>query len=727
LAEEAEAAQEQDNENRPKEPVADVRRWLNEVAAARKREKDFRKDGDRILTIYGGEKPEETPFNILYSNTETLLPALYSQTPRPVVQRRFKDEDPLGKNAAEAGQRTLAFLLDTNVEGYETYSEAMQAAVLDALLPGRGVTMVKYEAEVVDVPQPLPPGSPEGTKPPTIPVKRWESVCPESRSWNRVYFGYAKKWSKVPWIAFEEHLDKEEAEENFGEEIAKKLVYTQGEEEERDEDGGDKKTGADRDTSERKTCLVYQIWDKDGGKKIRYIAPSYNDGYLKEQDDPLGVTGFYPMPRPLRFLEKSNDLSPIALYKLYENQAKELNKITVRLNLIIEALKARGVYDSSLGEEIASVLKEEDNALIPTDKAASLAAEGGLDKAIWFMPLEKLIQVATALIQAREQAKQVIYEITGISDILRGATKASETLGAQEIKNQWGTLRLKRLQKEVQRYARDLLRIMLEIAISKFSERTLAQMTGLPFTTEEQRAQAQTIVQAAAASGQQPDPQAMAVLQSPSWAAVLKLLRDDAQRAYRIDIETNSTVELEATEDQKNIAEVMNAIAQFLNGVAPLVQSGSMPIEAAKAMLLAIVRRYRFGPEVEEQIKMMQMPKPPEDGKAAAEQAKMAAEQQRHAADQQMERENRAAQQQADREKLAMEAQRDANRAARDRESEVAKLANERAIAQMQAQYQKSAEIEKARIGAEASVTVARINAEAAAKAAANRPEKLAA
>jgi hypothetical protein len=690
-------------EERPKEPVAQVRKWLNEIGAARKREKDFRKDGERILRIYGGDKQEETPYNILYSNTETLLPALFSQTPRPVVQRRFKDEDPLGKAAAEAGQRALGFLLDTNVEGYETFQESVQAAVLDALLPGRGVTMLKYEADIVDVPQP------DGS---ALPVKQWESVCPESRSWNRVYFGYAKKWSKVPWIAFEEHLDDDEAKEMFGEAIAGKLIYTQAEEDERDEDG-EKKTNAQSEDSERKTCLVYQIWDRAGGKKIRYIAPCYNDGYVKEQDDPLGVTGFYPMPRPLRFLEKSNDLSPKAIYALYENQAKELNRITIRLKFIIEALKARGVYDSSLGEEVASVLKEDDNALVPTDKGSSLAAEGGLEKAIWMMPLDKLQQVAVTLANAREQCKQVIYEITGIADILRGSSKASETLGAQEIKERWGGLRLKRLQKEVQRYARDMLRIMMEIAVSKFSERTLAQMTGLPFSTEEQRAQAQTLVQAAAASGQQPDPQAMKILQSPAWADVLKLLKDDAARSYRIDIETNSTVELEATEDQKNIAEVMNAIAQFLNGIAPLVTSGAMPIEAAKAMLLAIVRRYRFGPEVEEQIKMMQMPKPPEDGKAAAAQAQIAADKEKHALTLQAEQARDAAQAQREREKLAVDQQSkaaDSNQRAADN---AAKLAHDKAIEQMKAQVMRNTEIEKARIAAAAQVEIARIKAQA--------------
>ena len=47
------------------------------------------------------------------------------------------------------------------------------------------------------------------------------------------------------------------------------------------------------------------------------------------------------------------------------------------------------------------------------------------------------------LYQQREQIKAVIYELTGLSDIARGASKASETLGAQQLKSQWGSIRLK--------------------------------------------------------------------------------------------------------------------------------------------------------------------------------------------------------------------------------------------------------------------------------------------
>ena len=197
---------------------------------------------------------------------------------------------------------------------------------------------------------------------------------------------------------------------------------------------------------------------------------------------------------------------------------------------------------------------------------------------------------------------------------------ASETATAQNIKNQWGTLRLKKLQKQVARYVRDCLRIMGEIAMTKFSQQTISQMTGLQFPTAEQKAQAQALLQQAQASQvpgqpqQQPPQQLIAMAQLPTWEDIMGLLANDLQRNYRIDVETNSTVDAEATEDKQNMGEFLNAIAQFMNGAAPLVQQGVLPFDAAKSILLAVTRRYRFGPEVEDDLKKMQPPQPQGNG-----------------------------------------------------------------------------------------------------------------
>ena len=320
---------------------------------------------------------------------------------------------------------------------------------------------------------------------------------------------------------------------------------------------------------------------------------------------------------------KSNNLTPTALYALYENQAKELNRITQRLMRVIEAIKARGAYNGEFGDELERIMDEDDNALIPTDKSAGMTTDGGFDKNIWFLPIGEMVGVAQQLYMARESCKQVIYEITGISDIVRGASKASETLGAQKMKEAWGTMRLKNMQSDVQQYVRELLRIMLDVAVNNLSQRLWIKITGLPYPTAEQKEKALELmneikpkIQMAYAQQQEPDKKLLKeaeeltkMLAQPSWEDILETLGDDYIRSFKVDIETNSTLDVEATEDKKNIAEFMNAMAQFMNGLMPMVKEGTLPWGAAKSWLLDIAKRYRFGEEVEDEIKAMEEPK----------------------------------------------------------------------------------------------------------------------
>ena len=194
----------------------------------------------------------------------------------------------------------------------------------------------------------------------------------------------------------------------------------------------------------------------------------------------------------------------------------------------------------------------------------------------------------------------MIFEINGIADIMRGSSQASETLGAQELKNQWGTLRLEARSKAVARFARDCLRITAEISVNKFGIDTISQMTGLNYPGFQEKQQAQQALQAQQAQVQaqmqmaqaqgiqppgpppQPDPHLLQIAQSPAWEEILALLQNDLQRSYRIDIETNSTVDIEATEDKKDLSEVLQAISQFLSSIGPLVQNGSMPFDMAE-------------------------------------------------------------------------------------------------------------------------------------------------
>lgn len=595
---------------------SEVRDWLEKISDSQKREKSFRKDGKRITDIYECKDQVQIPYNILFSNTETLSPALYNNTPRPVIQRRFRDKDPLAASVSKVMQRSIEYFLDTNQLDSPDFDEAVSDTVIDALIPGRGLMRFAFEPTFKQEPD----AEKEGEFVDTLAdaTVTWEKVF-----WNRFCYGFATSWSKVPWVAFEHLMDREELEKNFGEDLGKTIKLTICSSETSEEGEGDQ-ASPPPDSGDAEFAQVFEIWDKDH-KKVLFVSPGYKEGVIKSVDDPLKLSGFYPCPKPLMFLHKLASLIPIPLYNTYEQQAEELNDITVRIKKITRALKVRGFYDGTL-QDLDKLLQKGDNELIPAQNVAAMQQGQTLEKSIWLMPLDKLITVLQQLYINRTNCKQVIFDITGIADIMRGSSQASETLGAQEIKTQWGTLRLKRNQKTVQKFVRDCIRIMGEIAGSKLQIEQFKQITGilLPMEVEKQRLQVQMqqyqmVVQQAQQAQQPPPPlpppEVLATLKLPTWEEVTAVLKKDLIRQYKLDIETNSTVDSEATEDKAQIGELLNAMAQFLNGIGPMIQQGYMPFGAGKEMLLAIVRRYRFGTEVEAELEKMEAPQQKPDPK----------------------------------------------------------------------------------------------------------------
>src|SRR5258708_7141555 len=112
---------------------------------------------------------------------------------------------------------------------------------------------------------------------------------------------------------------------------------------------------------------------------------------------------------------------------------------------------------------------------------------------------------------------------------------------------------------------------------------------------------------------QQQMQQVQAILAKPQWENVVGLLREDLQRYYRIDIETNSTIASDTAEDKQNITEALGALSEVFGQCLPLAQQGILPIPAVKSMVLSVVRRFQFGREVEDAVSQMpdQLPPPP--------------------------------------------------------------------------------------------------------------------
>ena len=175
---------------------------------------------------------------------------------------------------------------------------------------------------------------------------------------------------------------------------------------------------------------------------------------------------------------------------------------------------------------------------------------------------------------------------------MRGASQASETATAQSIKSQWGSLRIQRLQAEVQRFARDLLRLKAEIIAEKFEPQSLMAASGIP--VDEQ---------------------------------VMALLRNDAMRTYRVDIETDSTIQADVARAQQNASGFVAGFGQFMQAVGPAVQAGALPVEVARTMLQSFARSFKLGRAVEDAIDTIGQSQPQAPGAPQAD-AQAAAQQQ---------------------------------------------------------------------------------------------------
>jgi hypothetical protein len=127
--------------------------------------------------------------------------------------------------------------------------------------------------------------------------------------------------------------------------------------------------------------------------------------------------------------------------------------------------------------------------------------------------------------------------------------------------------------------------------------------------TQAEKQQAQTEIQAmqaqAQATGQQPPPmppELEEMLQRPSWEDVDQLLKNEAMRSFRIEIETDSTVEPNDTEQKQSAVEFLTAIGTYLANSLPVVQAAPQMIAPIMEGLKWVTRKFRVGREMEEVI-----------------------------------------------------------------------------------------------------------------------------
>ena len=554
------------------------KRWMMRIRDSEKREEEWRTDATEAEHIYlcTEDGPNNPHFNILHSNVETIVPSLINSSPNPDIRSRFAVEQqelqkPV-KDVAEIIERTILTMTDDDALQGE-----IEGSAQDAFVAGRGVVRIKFDSDDVMGPVADEYGMPtiDEDGQPVVEVVGQENhrLVYEVVNWDDYRQGPSKRWP-APWTAYRSEISLSERERLEAEDFAE--IYAA--------------TSPDRETSEDLTESVWQIWDMESRKLFFVIEET--ERLIQIKDDPFGLKGFYPHGKPVQPITSTKNLTPSCPYKVYTRLAKELDTTTRRINALTKGLKAKAIAAGG-SEDIKRLAEADDNEIVVAADLENLAATGGLDKAIAWWPIDAIIQVLRELYVQREQTKQAIYEVTGISDIVRGASRSNETATAQQIKAEWGGLRVKKLQQLIQRQVRDLFVISAEI-ISKpfFGRDTLTKLTGIPIT--------------------------------PEMDAILR----DPMQHYRIDVETDSTIRADLTKSRTEMSEFLRGTAEFFSTMAPVVQGAPQAAAPLAKMYAAFASQFNLGKSAEDaldQFVMMaeqaaQQPQPnPEAEKMKAE------------------------------------------------------------------------------------------------------------
>jgi hypothetical protein len=642
------------------ESTVDIaRRWKIELELAKRTDEKWINRGKKIVKRYRDERAGTTGgnrYNILWSNVQTLLPAIYAKAPKAEAVRRNKDNDPAARCAAEILERALQYEIDH----YPDFDEAMRNAVQDRLLPGRGVAWIRYEQREIAVA--------EGTEPSQYEVKDCTAV--DYVYWEDFRCSPARVWGEVTWVARRVYMSRDEVKARFGEMLAERgkraadvpLTHVPIGLDQMKDQGA-----TNGDTEAMKKAEVWELWDRKT-KAVYWTAQGFDD-LLDVREDPYGLDDFWPCPRPLFATQTSDTLVPVPDYALYQDQANELDMLTQRIGRLTQAVKVVGVYDASATGVQRMLQDGVDNTMIPVENWAVFSEKGGVKGQVDWLPLEQVVKALQQCYLAREQCKQVIYEITGISDIIRGATEASETATAQNIKRQFGSLRLRPRQQDVAMFASEILRIKAQLMMDIYSPESLVAMSGIMDTYDGEFVQ-----------------------------QALMLMKSEPMRAYRVEVAADSLIELDQEQEKASRTEFLAAASGFLRQAVPAAQQSPEMAPLMGEMLMFGVRAFKGGREMEAAfqkfVDQMSQPKPQQpDPEAMKVQAEAQQKQMQMQADMQIEQAKLQAQMQVEQARMQMQAQVDINRQRAEAEQHALKIQQEAELQALKAQMQQQQDL----------------------------------
>ena len=577
-------------------PQGMAQRWSSEIEASKKELERFQEDGDKITRRYLDKRDEwgkeETRINLFWSSMKVLLSLLYARPPKASVARSFLDSaDDQARVAGVIIQRILNRSFDDNVSNWDS---AIRQCIEDWLVVGMGQAWLRYAVETEEevIPAEIDPMTGEEIMPEQVTERIIDETAPiDYIYWKDFFYSPARVWGEVRWVARRVYMTRDQLIKRFGEEIGKVVPLFSS-------------TSKDVNSQTPKhdpwaRAEIFEIWCKED-KKVYWYAKGC-EVILDVKDDPLELDEFFPCPPPLAANLTSSNFMPRADYIFAQDQFTELDEINTRITWLTKAAKVIGLYDKNNDGIQRMFSQAAENQLIPVDNWAMFAESGGIKGKVDWVPIDQVVNAISALRIYRQDQTTQIYEVLGISDIMRGTSKASETATAQQIKAQFGSTRVELNQFYIAEWITNLLRIKAEIISKHWQPETIAMRSNIMRTPDAEFA-----------------------------GPAIQLIKDERLAEYRISVEADSLSAMDWAQERDSAVQFMSAMGAFVAQIGPMIQTvpGSSPYFLR--LLQWSVSKFKVSSEIEgvldQAVAQLQAnpPQPPQP--SAQDQAETAAE-----------------------------------------------------------------------------------------------------
>ena len=522
----------------------EVKKWIGRVKKANEKWKPYH---DKIKEIrdYYTNKSVKNKQNIFWSSIETLKPFIYFKAPTPYVERKDKKENPVYDEACAILEKALVWDMER-----QDFDGVIKYARNDFLLSGLGLVYEQLEPKFATIDDGFG-GTTEVLSELVVATKYFNPkrfICDCSN---------VKVWEDVEWVAQKIKMTKREVIEQFGGEVANELIDPT----------------MDRDEELEQKTEVYRIWDKKD-RRIIYLSEKVTKRFLRVDEGLWDLEGFFPFPKPVFATLANNGVIPTPDYTEIKCLLDELDGVTMRMELTMKALKVSGAYDGSF-PELANLLNK-DVKLIQVADFDKIKQAGGIKGLVDFMPIEQYVSALEVLAERRSMLIQAIYEITGVSDIMRGNSDPSETATAVTKKTNFGTLRNQDRQNDFQRFITDLLKIKAEFIVEQMPTEQL-----MSFATSENPA----IVMAA-----------------------IQLLKEEKLRNLTLGVETDTS--FMQSEEMAKTTEAVKIINDMVNQsfAAISAQPALLPLykQMIEAVVVTLPSARQFATAIEESFKRIE-------------------------------------------------------------------------------------------------------------------------